>query len=170
MNTRKPLRIYLFTLIISLLGGCTHTQTITTEPSNAITSKPCDHDDATFRCVKYVKNYDADTITVEIPNVHPLLGKNIPVRVNGIDAPELKGKTPCEKEAARNAQQLVESLLKNAKQIDLNNVGRDKYFRVLADVSADGQSVKALLLKSKLAYEYSGGTKAAINWCSFIKH
>lgn len=169
MNITKLLRAYLFVTIISFMGACTHTHTITTEPSSAATSRPCDHDDSTFRCVKYVKNYDADTITVEIPNVHPLLGKKISVRVNGIDAPEMNGKKPCEKEAARNAQRLVEALLKNAKQIDLNNVGRDKYFRILADVSSDGQSLKMLLLKNKLAYEYGGGTKVAINWCSFNK-
>lgn len=91
----------------------------------------------------------------------------ISVRVSGIDAPELKGTKPCEKDAARAAQRLIESLLKNAKRIDLTNVGRDKYFRILADVTADGQSIKAVLLKNKLAYEYDGGTKPAdFDWCS----
>ena len=43
----------------------------------------CTHDERTFRCVKYIKNYDADTITFDIPNIHPLLGKKISIRVTG---------------------------------------------------------------------------------------
>lgn len=125
----------------------------------------CKHEDAAFRCVKYIKNYDADTITVDIPNVHPLIGRRISVRVRHIDTPEIKGKLPCEKEAARTAKKLIENLLKNAKRIDLENVDKDKYFRILADVVVDGKSLKNLLLKNNLAYAYEGGTKEKTNWC-----
>lgn len=129
----------------------------------------CTHDKANFRCVKYIRNYDADTITVDIPDIHPLLGEKISVRVNGIDAPELHGKRPCEKDVAKKAKILVESMLKDAKKIDLYNVGRDKYFRILADVSVDQKLVKEVLLQNKLAYEYDGGTKSAVDWCSFVR-
>lgn len=131
----------------------------------AVVEKSCEHDPSTLRCVSYVKNYDADTITVKIPGVHPLMGENISVRVSGVDAPEIKGGNSCEKDAARTARRMVGSLLKNAKRIDLKNVGRDKYFRILADVEVDGRSLKALLLKNGLAYEYDGGTKAKVDWC-----
>lgn len=125
----------------------------------------CKHDQSTFRCVKYIKNYDADTITVEIPDVHPLLGHQISVRVNGIDTAEIKGKAPCEKDRAVAAQQLVAKLLVGAKRINLHNVQRDKYFRVLADVEVDGQYIKDLLFKERLAYQYHGKTKKKVNWC-----
>jgi endonuclease YncB( thermonuclease family) len=125
----------------------------------------CKHDKETFRCVKFLKNYDADTITVKIPEVHALFGEKISVRVRGIDAPEIKGKNPCEKDAARTARRLVESLLKQAKRIDLKNVDRDKYFRILADVEFDGKSLKEILLKNNLAYEYDGGRKKEMSWC-----
>lgn len=126
----------------------------------------CQHDATTFRCVKYLKNYDGDTITVKIPDVHPLLGENITVRVFGIDTPEKTGKGPCEKEKARAAQRLVENLMKNAKNIELRHVDRDKYFRVLAEVWVDGQSVGDLLIKNKVANPYDGGRKPAnFNWC-----
>lgn len=126
----------------------------------------CQHDAKTFRCVKYLKNYDGDTVTVKIPEVHPLLGENITVRVHGIDTPEKNGKGPCEKERARDAQRLVENLMKNAKSIELRNVDRDKYFRVLAEVWVDGQSVSDLLIKNKVANAYDGGRKPAnFNWC-----
>lgn len=126
----------------------------------------CSHDAKTFRCVKYLKNYDGDTVTVRIPDVHPLLGENISVRIVGIDTPEKNGKKPCEKERARDAQRLVANLMKNAKAIELRNIGRDKYFRVLAEVWIDGRSVGAVLIENKLAYPYDGGRKpASIDWC-----
>lgn len=126
----------------------------------------CDHDSRTFRCVKYVRNYDADTITFDIPNVHPLIGKNISIRVRHIDTPEIKGKLPCEKDAARTAKKLIENLLKKAKRIDLENADKDKYFRILADVVIDGKSLKDILLKNNLAYVYEGKTKQKLNWCN----
>ena len=53
----------------------------------------CKHDDTTFRCVEYVRNYDGDTITVNIPNTPPIIGIKMPIRISGIDTPEIKGKT-----------------------------------------------------------------------------
>lgn len=126
----------------------------------------CAHDKTAFRCVKYIRNYDADTITFDIPNVHPIIGDKISVRVRHIDTPEIKGKLPCEKEAARSAKRLIENRLKNAKRIDLENVDKDKYFRLLADVIVDGKPIKDILLKNNLAYAYEGKTKQKINWCS----
>lgn len=126
----------------------------------------CSHDANTFRCVKYLKNYDADTITVAIPGVHPLIGEKISVRVRGVDTPEIKGKNSCEKGVARTAQRLIENLLKNGKVIHLKNVGRDKYFRILADVEVDGRLLKDVLLKNQLAYEYHGATKKSVDWCA----
>lgn len=132
-------------------------------------SANCVHDDSTFRCVKILKNYDGDTLTADIPNVPALIGKNISVRVFGIDTPEVKTKNTCEKEAGRIARNLVSSTLKNAKNIELHNIQRDKYFRILADVMVDGRSLKDILLKNNLAYEYDGGTKRHPDWCKVLR-
>lgn len=114
-----------------------------------------------------MKNYDGDTITVKIPDVHPLIGKDISVRILGIDTPEKNGNRPCEKAKARDAQRLVQNLLKRAKLVELRNVDRDKYFRILAEVWADSQSIGAILIKNKLALPYDGGRKpASTNWCN----
>jgi micrococcal nuclease len=129
----------------------------------------CVHDNTNFRCVKVLKNYDGDTITVNIPGVHPLLGEKVSVRIRGIDTAEVKGKAPCEKDAARVARNLVESLTKNAKVVHLENIERDKYFRVLADVVADGKSIKDILIKNQLAVNYEGGTKQKVNWCESLR-
>lgn len=132
-------------------------------------TKDCNHDATSFRCVEYVKNYDADTITFNIPSVHPLIGKQINVRVLGVDTPEVRTKNKCEKDKGRNAKRLVKSLLKQAKRIDLVNIKRGKYFRVVADVVIDGQSLSTYLLKNGLAYAYNGRTKAKVDWCKPLR-
>ncbi|WP_415062120.1 thermonuclease family protein [Bdellovibrio sp.] len=133
------------------------------------TPPQCHHDDTTFRCVKVLKNYDGDTLTVNIPDVPALIGKNISVRVLGIDTPEIKTKDRCEKEAGRIARNLVASTLKNAQSVELHNIQRDKYFRILADVMVDGRSLKEILLKNNLAYSYDGGTKKHPDWCKVLR-
>lgn len=133
--------------------------------TNIHAAEECKHTATSFRCVKYIRNYDADTITFDIPNVHPLIGDKISVRVRHIDTPEIKGKLPCEKEAARNAKNLIENQLKNAKVIHLENIDKDKYFRILADVIVDGKPIKDILIKNNLAYLYEGKTKEKLNWC-----
>ena len=125
----------------------------------------CEHDANNFRCVEFVKNYDADTVTFNINGIHPLLGNKINVRVLGVDTPELRTSNQCEKTKARDAQKLVASLFKNAKRIDLINVQRDKYFRILAAVEIDGKSLTDYLLKNGLAYNYYGATKKKMDWC-----
>ncbi len=137
--------------------------------TRVLANEDCRHDDTSFRCVEYIKNYDADTITVQIPGVHPLLGHRISVRVAGVDSAEMKADNPCEKSAARFAKDFVTSVLMNAKRIDLINIDRDKYFRVLAEVIVDGKSLSQLLIAQNLAYQYDGGQKQKPDWCSFIR-
>jgi micrococcal nuclease len=127
----------------------------------------CKHDRNNFRCVKYVKNYDADTISFNIPNVHPLIGENISVRVLGVDTPEIRTKNVCEKKKAIEARDFVAKLLEAAKRIDLENIGKDKYFRIISSVIVDGVPLSKLLLNNKFAYSYDGGTKQKIDWCTF---
>ena len=154
-----------WTILISLIISSILAVAADTAPL----SPDCKHTKTEFRCVKFIKNYDADTVTFNIPDVHPLIGENISVRVSGIDTPEIKGKNECEKSAARTAQRLIENLLKNARVVHLKNVDRDKYFRILADVEVDGKLLKDVLFKNKLAYEYHGETKAKVDWCKFTR-
>lgn len=97
--------------------------------------------------------------------MHPFLGHNAAVRVKGIDSAEIRGKTECEKQAARTSRRLVENLLKNAKRIDLANVEKEKYGRILADVIFDGRDLKEVLIKNGMAYPYFGATKKRMDWC-----
>jgi endonuclease YncB( thermonuclease family) len=154
--------------VLLVLIVATVSRVMATEASGISTTAvgSCTHTENAFRCVQFVKNYDADTITFDIPGVHPLIGKNIGVRVRHVDTPEMRGGLPCEKAVAKAAQKQVETLLKRAKRIDLVNVGKDKYFRILADVIIDGHNLKDYLIKNQLAYAYDGGTKKKLNWCA----
>ena len=100
----------------------------------------CKHTSTKFKCVEPIRNYDGDTITVNIPNIHELFGKEIPVRLLGIDTAEIRTSDECEKEMAEKAKDFVENELLNATTIHLYNIERDKYFRVAADVIIDGKT------------------------------
>jgi len=107
----------------------------------------------------FVRNYDGDTITVNIPEWPDIVGKNISVRICGIDTPEIKGTSGETKEKALAAKQVVFDICSNAKKIELRNVQKDKYFRLLADVYVDGKSIGKTLLNKGLAKPYFGKTK-----------
>ena len=112
----------------------------------------------------YVRNYDGDTITFNLPNLHPIIGKKIRVRLNGLDTPEIRGKCDKEKYNAEQARDMVTDILKDAERIDLKNMGRGKYFRIVADVYVDGENLAEALIDSGMAVRYDGGKKN-FRWC-----
>jgi micrococcal nuclease len=113
---------------------------------------------------RVISVYDGDTFRVDIDSLPPIVGKNIPIRLNGVDTPEIQGKCQYEKDLALKARNFVRSKLANAKVIKLTNLQRGKYFRVVADVMIDGDSLERELLENKLAYKYTGGKKSS--WCN----
>lgn len=159
-------RVFLLVSLTFVFIGC-HSDVVIADStsSSPIENSQCNHDATTFRCVKFIKNYDGDTATFDIPGIHPLFGKRISVRIAGIDTAEVRGKAPCEKDSARTSRRLVENKLKLAKSIELRKVDRDKYFRILAEVYVDGQSLAEILIANRLAVPYDGGKKSVVNWC-----
>lgn len=129
----------------------------------------CSHTATTFKCVKFLYNYDGDTLKVDIPRVNHFFGKNLGVRLNGIDTPEKRTRNLCEKELSKKAQKyLLYRILKSKSgTIELRNVKRGKYFRVVADVWVNGRNLNKAMVRKGLAVEYLGDTKAEVNWCSF---
>lgn len=106
--------------------------------------------------VKYLYNYDGDTITFDY-------GK---VRVLGVDSGELKSKRPCERESGLMAREFTARAMKGAKRIVLkNHQKRDVYGRTLADVEYDGKNLKDELLARKLAAPYVVKRFQKVNWC-----
>ncbi len=127
----------------------------------------CKHSETELHCVKFIKNYDGDTLTVNIPNAPAFFAKKAKVRILGIDTAEIKTKAPCEKKMAKLAKEFVEKRLKRAKRIDLKKIGHDKYFRILAKVIYDGKNIGDELIQAKLAIPYEGKKKAKVDWCRF---
>ncbi|MDC3315572.1 thermonuclease family protein [Candidatus Thioglobus sp.] len=113
---------------------------------------------------KVISVYDGDTFRADIDSLPPIVGKNIPIRLNGVDTPEIQAKCQYEKDLALEARDFVRSKLANAKEIKLNKLQRGKYFRLVADVMVDGVSLGQELLENEFAYKYSGGKKSS--WCN----
>ncbi len=107
--------------------------------------------------------YDADTFRVNIKGWPNIVGERVPVRVLGIDAPEIKGKCEKERLQARNAKQFTIDKLRKARNVELRNVKRGKYFRLLADVYVDNKNLGDMLVSAGLARKYDGGTRGG--WC-----
>ena len=116
-----------------------------------------------------IKVYDGDTITVanRLPLKNDETIYRFSVRLNGIDTPEIKGKTDDEKEAARAARDAVAEKILH-KHITLKNVSTEKYGRLLADVWIDDLHINNWLVDNRYALKYDGGTKT--NPQSWIKY
>ena len=121
----------------------------------------------TARVAAVVSVYDGDTFRANIAGWPALIGNNMPIRVKGVDAPEIRGQCESEKAAAREARQFTVDRLNNAQVIELRNMERGKYFRILADVYLDGVNLTGLLLNAGHARPYQGGKRAG--WCSDVK-
>jgi micrococcal nuclease len=117
-----------------------------------------------YKNAVYVRNYDGDTITFNLPDLHPIIGEKISIRVNGIDTPEIRGKCEKEKYDAKQAKEMVADILKDAEQIVLRNMERGKYFRIAADVIVDGENLGDMLVEAGMAIRYDGGKKTH-NFC-----
>lgn len=111
--------------------------------------------------------YDGDTFTLvsKLPYEGSPLYK-FKVRISGIDCPEIRGKTQQEKDAAQAAKKEVMELILY-KEVQLDNVGLEKYGRLLADVYIINDNNKINigqhLLNKGLAKVYNGGTKEPFN-------
>ena len=107
--------------------------------------------------------YDGDSFRVNINGWPDIIGKSVPIRMLGVDTPEMRGKCEAEKILARQAKQHTVALLRSGKMIELKNTQRGKYFRILANVIIDGESLADSLLKNGLARRYDGGKRGG--WC-----
>lgn len=153
---------YFYILILLAFTGCASSPQ--TNPESA-SEKECLNTATSFNCVKVVEVYDGDSIFIDLPGQHPLFGKRMGVRILGIDTPELRTKDACEKKKGIEAKDFLTKIIASAKRIDIVDAQKDKYFRILGTVKADGLSVADELVKQKLAYPYFGEKKVKRNWC-----
>ena len=106
-----------------------------------------------------VKVRDGDTFIINIPNIPDVFGKEIAVRIRGIDTPELNDKREEIRKISIQAKEELEKLLTSGEKIILYNLGRDKYFRLLASVKVDNVDIAEHMIKKGLAKEYDEGKK-----------
>jgi len=96
--------------------------------------------------------YDGDTFKVNLNCAPDIFCKNISIRPAGYDAIELRGAT--NKADAIAARDQLRDLLENAQRIELRNVQRGKYFRIVADVYIDNVSLSEIMLATGLVKRY----------------
>ena len=106
-----------------------------------------------------IKVYDGDTFTIasKMPFRNSPLYR-FPVRLRGVDAPEIKGKTEDEKIMALEARDALSQKILY-KKVTLKNIGNEKYGRILADVYLENSNINEWLLREHYAVPYDGGTK-----------
>ena len=157
--------IRLFSIFLSLFF-CVSAGGVEIQNQINVAGSPCRHSPTSFECVDFIENYDGDTIKVNIPRVHHFFGNETPIRIQGIDTPEIISDSSCERDLAAKAAMVTENLLRKAKRIDLRNVKRGKYFRVVADVYINhNKNLGKELLKRRLAVESSRHGSGSVNWC-----
>ncbi len=126
-------------------------------------AKPKNYGDVVVSSVRTI--IDGDSFKVNIDEWPEIIGKGITVRVADVDTPEIRGKCKAEKDAARLAKKFTVERLRSAKTVELRNIRRGKYFRLVADVYLDGKSLAGDLLSSKMALPYH---KRRNDWCSKV--
>jgi endonuclease YncB( thermonuclease family) len=92
-----------------------------------------------------VRVCDGDTVVVDIPEYPDIIGKQIRVRLAGVDAPELRDKAPDVRLAAQQARDAMIALLPPGTAVTLSGLKRDKYFRLDAAITVGGRDVAQAL-------------------------
>lgn len=113
---------------------------------------------------RVVRIVDGDTLIVR---ARIWLGQEVEtaVRLDGIDAPELKSSCAAEREMAGRARDVIAGLA-DGRRVVLRDVRYGKFAgRVLARIETDaGQDLASALLERGLGRVYRGGRRAG--WCN----
>ncbi|WP_339883641.1 thermonuclease family protein [Vreelandella maris] len=114
--------------------------------------------------------YDGDTFTAQINEWPPVIGERIKIRIADINAPERHSRCDTEAEKARERQlaadariYLVERL-RGAETIELRQIERGSFYRIIAEVWVDGENVGQDMLEAGHALPYVKG-KGGRGWC-----
>ncbi len=103
---------------------------------------------------KVTSVYDGDTFRVNIKEYPKIIGDEMPIRINGIDCPEMRDSNKEMRKRAERAKKFTEDKLEKAKVIKLKNMKRGRYFRIVADVEVDKKDLGKMLVKEGLAERY----------------
>jgi micrococcal nuclease len=128
-------------LVIFLVGLKSHAEPEITDP---------------VRISRVDEVYDGDTLYVTIDGWPKILGERIGLRLLGIDTPEMRGTSPCIKAMAHKSKEALEDIVRNANKLEIYLGVRGKYFRIVADVYADGENISEKLIKRGRAKVWDG--------------
>lgn len=103
---------------------------------------------------KVIKVYDGDTFTLGV--LINDVAYRFSVRMKGIDSPEMRG--PHKDLAVQSRDALTELIMH--KIVRLENIGTEKFGRVLADVYCNDLHVNAWMIEKGYAKQYDGGKKS----------
>ncbi|MGP9796216.1 thermonuclease family protein [Halomonas sp. 86] len=113
---------------------------------------------------------DGDTFRAQINEWPPVIGERIPIRIADINAPERRSRCDTEEEKEReralaaDARIYLVERLRGADVIELRNIQRGSFFRVIAEVWVDGESAGQDMLEAGHAVPYVKGTGGK-GWC-----
>lgn len=122
-----------------------------------------------FTNVRVERVIDGDTIVVSIDDLPAVFGKKLPVRLAGIDTPELNGRCENERVLAQKALDRLNGIIMKANRVDIANAKRGKFFRIVGTVRVDGIDVSSTLIAEGLARIYDGGSRDRAQWCDYRK-
>lgn len=106
-----------------------------------------------------VKVRDGDTFVINVKNIPDVFGEEIAVRIRGIDTPELNDERDEIQKISIQAKEELERLLYSGEKVVLYDLGRDKYFRLLASVKVGDIDIAEYMIERGLAKKYDGGKK-----------
>ena len=130
------------------------------QPGKPVADTDALTDAAALRDVSVASVYDGDTFKINLNCSLAVYCEKVPVRVLGVDCPEIKGKTKREKALAQKAKAFTKEFLQSG-PVSLTDCSRDKYFRLLCAVTnGQGQNLAEELIKRDLGYRYYGGKKS----------
>jgi len=77
----------------------------------------------------------------------------------------MRAKCFSEKTKAKLARDYLRTILASGEVIELHNIERGKYFRIVANLIVDGVDIGKLMIQKQLAREYKGKSKQ-MGWCN----
>jgi len=116
---------------------------------------------------KVERVYDGDTIVVDLHDLPAIVGEDISIRINNIDTPEIRSHNKQLRKLAYQARDFLKEKVANSKIIELRNIKRGKYFRLVADVYLDEINIGEMMVSAGHAVLYDGGKRP--NWEKIIK-
>jgi len=117
--------------------------------------------DWTFPC-ELESNYDGDTFRLAL-DIGFGMKYYAPVRLHGVDTPELRGGTDATKALAAKARDEAEKLIRSSETVIFHSlVWRGKYGRPVGDIECDGIMLSNYLIDARLGVPYDGGSREEI--------